>query len=738
MNQAQNVIALPPGTRLEGYRIVDVLGAGGFGITYLGEDVAMGRRVAIKEYLPGELATRARDGRTVTPIDAGRAEGFAWGLRRFLDEARTLAQFEHPNIVTVFALFEANGTAYYVMRYVEGEPLDRIVPLGSVLEEKRVKSLLFPLLDGLEAVHAAGFLHRDIKPANVFVRRDGTPILIDFGSARMALSGHTRTLTAVLSPGYAPFEQYHADGVQGPWTDLYALGATLYRCIVGVTPPEAALRVNARARNKPDPLLKVTEAAGRRYDPALLAAVDACLNLNEEDRPQSVSALRAALGRPRAPSGAAPRTAAPGPAVEAPAGQTLLAGAPGHAGAPDGAGDADRHDEDRAPAGRSPPAAPSARRRVPRLGLAAVILVLLGAGGVWAYGEYIAPARRADDEARRKAEDEARRKAEDEARRKAEEERRRAEARRPQECDRLAAPEFDPANAGGLRGLPIDKIDDARALAACRDAVARFPDETRFKMLLARIHFAAKRYGEALEIARALAAGGDAAAEALLSVMYEEGAGVERNRAEAARLLRSAAARGLARAQYSLGTAYQGGGLVAKDPAEAMRWYRKAADANYAPAQYAVGRAYLAGADVAKDEGEAARWFRRAAERGHPAAQYDLGALHLEGRGVAQSDAEALRWFRQSAEQGLAAAQYNLGYMYVQGRGVAQSDAEAVRWFRRAAEQGYPLAQFAMGLAYRDGRGVAASRDEAIAWFRRAAAKGHEPAKKALEQLGVR
>jgi TPR repeat protein/serine/threonine protein kinase len=731
MNQAQNVIALATGTQLDGYRIVDVLGAGGFGITYLGEDVAMGRRVAIKEYLPGELATRARDGRTVTPIDAERAEGFAWGLKRFLEEARTLAKFEHPSIVTVFAFFEANGTAYYVMRYVEGESLDRIVPLGSVLEEKRVKALLFPLLDGLEAVHAAGFLHRDIKPSNIFVRRDGTPILIDFGSARMALSGHTKTLTAVLSPGYAPFEQYHADGAQGPWTDLYALGATLYRCIVGVTPPEAALRVNARARNKPDPLLKVTEAAGRRYDPALLAAIDACLNLNEEDRPQSVNALRAALGQSRA----APRTAAaPGPVVEIPAGQTLLAGASGYAD------DARaREDEDEGTARRPPepaPLRPRARRRTPRLGLAAAILVLLGAGGVWAYGEYVVPARRAEDEARRKAEEEARKKAEEEARRKADEERRRVDARQPQDCDRLAAAEFDPTNAGGVRGVDFRKIDVTRALAACEQAVARFPDEDRFKLLLARVQIAGQRYAEALALVRPRVAGGDPVAEVTLALLYELGWGVEKNDAEFIRLLRSAAQRGHARAQASLGRAFARGHGVTKDGTESMRWFRKAAEGNFAPAQYAVGRAHLAGVDAAKDESEAARWFRLAADRGHPAAQYDLGTLYLQGRGVAQSDADAVRRFRQSAEQGFAAAQYNLGYMYIQGRGVTQSDAEAVRWFRLAAEQGNAQAQYALGLAYAEGRGVAADRAEAITWLRRAGAQGHEQARKALEQMG--
>ena len=765
MNQVRNVIALPSGTMLEGYRILDVLGAGGFGITYLAEEVAIGRKVASKEYLPGELATRARDGDAVTPIDRGRAQGFAWGLRRFIDEARTLARFEHPNIVTVFAFFKANGTAYYAMRYVEGEPLDRIVPVGTVLEETRLRAILLPLLNGLEAVHAAGFLHRDIKPANIFVRADGSPILIDFGSARMALSGHTKTLTAVLSPGYAPFEQYHADGGQGPWTDLYALGATLYRCVTGATPSEATQRVNARARNRPDPLLPARNAAKRSYDPALLAAIDAALRLNEEDRPQSVSEFRAQLDRQPMAADAAPAST-----MDAPGGQTLIVGIP------DGPA---REDEERGAAEdtMSPPEATGpvpARRRGRRLALAAASLALLCGGAVWAYSEYVVPSQRAEEEAKLKAAREAtQRAANDAARRKAEKDRLHAEAQLPRQCDRLAAVEFDPANAGAVRGVALEKIDAAGALSACQDAVARFPDENRFKVILARAHVAAQRYAEALEILRPLAASGDSAAEVLLGFCHESGFGVPKDEAEAVRLYRSAADRNNPRAQHAIGVAYLNGRGMAKDEAEAMRWFRKAADLGFALAQYVLGLGYASGTGIAKNDVEAVQWYQSAANQGYPPAQYDLGVMYHEGRGVPRSDVEAVRWYRAAAEQGLAAAQYNLGAMYFHGRGVAQSDAEAarwyrsaadqglavaqlsvgfmyfegrgvaknepqgVRWFRLAAEQGNAEAQFNMGWVYRNGRGVAADREQAIAWLRRAAAQGNEQARKALQEMGA-
>ena len=182
MEERKHKHALPVGYRLRDYRIVDVLGVGGFGITYLAHDDTLERRVAIKEYLPNEFAVR--DGTTVHPKSTTDREDFEWGLQRFLDEARTLARFRHPNLVRVVTYFEANRTAYIVMDYEEGEPLDRLLARHGWLTEAQLKRVLLPIIDGLRAVHAAGFLHRDIKPSNVFVRRsDETPLLLDFGAA---------------------------------------------------------------------------------------------------------------------------------------------------------------------------------------------------------------------------------------------------------------------------------------------------------------------------------------------------------------------------------------------------------------------------------------------------------------------------------------------------------------------------------------------------------------------------
>ncbi|HEY7674935.1 MAG TPA: serine/threonine-protein kinase [Burkholderiales bacterium] len=280
-------ISLPRGYALHEYRIEQTLGIGGFGLTYLATDSNLNLKVAIKEYLPGDLALRGED-QSVQPKSDSSLDSFNWGLSRFLDESRTLASFRHPNIVRVLRFFEANRTAYMVMEFVAGESLTEWIRNRRPLDQKTVLAIVDPLLNGLEVIHSAGYLHRDIKPANIFVREDRSPVLLDFGSARMASAG--TELTAIVTPGYAPIEQYHSQGRQGPWSDLYAFGGVLYWMLTGNKPVEAAARVR-------EELLKpaVKAADGNLYQAELLAAVDWALSPHEEQRPQSVREFRAAL-----------------------------------------------------------------------------------------------------------------------------------------------------------------------------------------------------------------------------------------------------------------------------------------------------------------------------------------------------------------------------------------------------------------------------------------------------------
>ena len=294
MPDSEHKQALPSGHRLGQYRLLGVLGVGSFGVTYLGEHVGLGHRVAVKEYLPNEFAVR--DGTTVHPKSPADREGFEWGLSRFVDEARTLTRFRHPNLVRVSDYFEANGTACIVMDYEDGEPLDALLRRRGALTEAQLRRVVLPVADGLRQVHAAGFLHRDIKPANVFVRRsDESPVLLDFGSARQALGRKSRSMTAIASAGYSPPEQYESDGSQGPWTDIYALSALCRRAITGRAPIEATRRQGALLRTGADPLPRLAEAGVAGYSPAFLAAVDWGLRVVETERPQSLDEWLAQL-----------------------------------------------------------------------------------------------------------------------------------------------------------------------------------------------------------------------------------------------------------------------------------------------------------------------------------------------------------------------------------------------------------------------------------------------------------
>ena len=294
MNNAQQPInALPKGYRLQEYELVRVLGFGGFGMTYLGFDDNLNKAVAIKEYLPSDIAVRTSDN-SVMPQASEFQGNFEWGLERFLDEARTLARFDHRHLVKVHRFFQMHNTAYIVMEYAEGETLSEYLNRKGVLNESELKAILDPILDGLAAVHRADFLHRDIKPGNIVIRaEDRSPVLIDFGAARQAVGAMSRSVTSIVTPGYAPIEQYSTLGnQQGPWIDIYALGCVCYHALTGDEPIPAIDRIHS------DPLIPVSDRCKGRASQQFLAAIDHALQVDKGARPQTVSEWRAELGDP--------------------------------------------------------------------------------------------------------------------------------------------------------------------------------------------------------------------------------------------------------------------------------------------------------------------------------------------------------------------------------------------------------------------------------------------------------
>ena len=313
--------ALPIGTRLEEFEVTGIVGEGGFGIVYLVRDHSLMREVAIKEYMPSALAARGA-GLAVSVRSDDQAETFAAGLRSFVNEARLLAQFDHPSLLKVYRFWEANGTAYMAMPYYRGATLRQTLDaLGRPPTQAWLQDLLRALLDALELMHHAHCYHRDIAPDNILVLDDGRPLLLDFGAARRVIGNKVQALTVILKPGYAPVEQYgEMPGVkQGPWTDVYALGAVLYAAISGRPPVPSVTRLVTDAM----PPLRVVAPDGYAAD--FIAVIDRCLGVRPAERPQSIAELRALLhlgdrrqrdrgsGAKPTPPSAAPQTTAPGP-----------------------------------------------------------------------------------------------------------------------------------------------------------------------------------------------------------------------------------------------------------------------------------------------------------------------------------------------------------------------------------------------------------------------------------------
>jgi len=516
------LVALPTGYRVGRYTLSSVLGEGGFGITYRARDEALRRDVAVKEYLPADVAVRDND-TTIRPRSASDTQLYHWGLQRFVDEARTLAAMSAPNIVAVHDFMETNGTGYMVMELIEGRSLAFILDRDGPMAADRLLPITRQLLAGLEAVHTRGYLHRDIKPGNILLRPNGQPVLVDFGAARISRRSGTHAMTSVYTPGYAPAEQYAADGEQGPWTDIYALAATLYEAIIGWPPPDATTRLLN------DRMVPAAQSAAGRYPDSFLAGIDAGLGLRKHDRPPSVAVWRAMLfdePMPADPSLSTTRTDFPtviagqrsskSGAVATP--RSSQPGATPSMRPPPEASPSRRQPSVREPSVREPSLrepspsraaprdeAPAKRARWPLIAGALALLALGGGGGLLVAGGLglFDGAERQRQEADRRAAEEERRKADlaEAARRQAEQEavarakaqadeaerRRIEEAAARQRADEEAARAKAAADARqraadeeAARARAIE--EDARRRAAAEDeARRRAADEARRK-----------------------------------------------------------------------------------------------------------------------------------------------------------------------------------------------------------------------------------------------------------------
>ena len=604
-------MSLPEGITLGHYQLLHVLGQGGFGITYLAVDQRTNAQVVIKENLPTFYAARDDASLQVQPLAVEDAvQNYAHTLQRFVDEARILAHLNHPNIVRVHEAFEALGTAYYVMPYIEAKELHKVIPTEAV-DEAWLLPILKAVLSALEYLHAKKLLHRDLKPGNILLQADGTPILIDFGTARALQT--ERSATMVGTPGYTPIEQITPHGKRGAWTDLYALGATCYRLITGQLPPQAVERIEDE-----DPYLPLASRAElrARFSLALLSSIDKALAVRAKDRWQSAQEWTAALSVPPTPR-VTPRTT-PLPTEQTP---------------------------------EAPVASTGSAKKPLTLILCLLGVLLLGGGyGVYAYldaveqervqAEYaLAEAQRvAQEHAERLAHEEAECKAREEAERLAREE---AERKAREEAERLAREEA----ARNAREEACSRYTQSVLAVHAKESLPKASD------------IPLPPNDEVLQTLRELADKGNHEAEFVFSVLTVHGLSVSKDASKAMEYLRKAANGGQPQAQTSLGRRYEKGIGVAEDGAEAVKWYRKAAEQGHADGQFRLGYCYQHGIGVAKDGSEAVKWYRKAAEQGYASGQNNLGYCYHHGIGVAKDRTQAIEWYRKAARQGNEYAQ---------------------------------------------------------------------------------
>ncbi len=777
--------ALPVGYVLNGtYAIVSVLGQGGFGITYLATELTTQRQVVIKENYPAQLVYREPGQYRIAPCGAEAEFSYKAVLQSFVDEARVLTHLRHPHIVQVLTAFQTLGTAYYVMDYVGGRPLHKAAPSSEKITEEWLLSVMKSLLCALQYLHTLPqpLLHRDIKPNNILLLPDGSPVLIDFGPTSML---------AAYTPGYSPLEQ-NSRAKRGPWTDLYALGATCYYLLTGENPPDC----HERTDDDPYRPLSQRPELSRRFSPAVLAGIDRALRMPRHERWQtSQDWLDSLFGKQAAAEVVSGSKSRPrrGKAVFA-AALLLLAAAgtvsyyQGFVSEPDKRtvnemnmsrimsimiqdvrlentpiedvldflrGEARKYgltlnfvyNDSAVPPGTPQPI-------ISNLALQEVSIkeflhyVCLKANCQYRVEDsaiVITPVVSGNQPQPQPEPEPVEPQPQPEEKSDAPEDRESL----IREVDQLVADEQYEGLVERLMPLAEQGYDPAQVrLGACyfhgygvsqdyEQAVSWYRKAAEQGLAVAQCALGlcyyegrgvAQDYDQVVSWYRKAAEQGDAVAQNNLGLCYYEGRGVAQDYEQAVSWYRKAAEQGLAVALINLGLCYDEGRGVAQDYEQAVSWYRKAAEQGHAEAQFGLGGCYYEGHGVAQDYEQAVSWYRKAAEQGYARAQYYLGWCYQNGQGVPQDYAQAVQWYRKAAEQGDAEAQCNLGWCYCGGHGVAQDYEQAVSWYRKAAEQGGAVAQYNLGLCYFHGHGVARDYAQVVSWYRKAAEQGHAAA----------
>ena len=744
---------LQPGALLQAgkYRIEKILGQGGFGITYLATQELLNRRVAIKEFFMRDFCSRGQDTATVTLGTDANREQMERYRAKFLKEAKVIAQLDHPNIIRIYDIFEENGTAYYVMEYIEGESLSQLVKRRGALPEQEAVACIRSVAEALKHVHSLGINHLDVKPGNIMVRRaDNRVFLLDFGLSKQYDTDGNQTSSTPLgiSHGYAPIEQYTPDGMKefSPQTDIYALGATLYYLVTGNTPPPAGELFTHKLEGFPPTVSS-----------ALRRAIGRAMRQQREDRPATVEkfeALLPAQGQPKKKSGNR-RPSKDNP--EADDETTRL-----------------HHEADETPEGKGTPRRngfkrffQSNRKKIALIG-AGVIALAIVCGVIYTsqpsyiYKQALKAYEAGNYDTAFKKFRQAAEKGYANSQYWLGEMYANGEGTARNDTTAIewytrAAEQGVPGAQNNLgemyeSGYIVPK-DDAKAFELYTQAAATY-GYGKAQYNLGEMYYhgrgVPKNYEEALKQYRRAAQElypGYAPAQFRLGEMYYYSRGVPQDYAKALEWYTQAAEQGYAPAQCKVGEMYLNGDGVTKDLTKVMIWFTKAAEQGYVIAQKSLAAAYQYNWWGVKDLAQAEKWYTKAAEQGDVEAQIELGEMYHYGTGVPKDLAKAEEWYTKAAETGDAEAQYRLAQMYYYGAGETDDRAKAQewypkaeKWFTKAAEQGHVYAQYTLGYMYQDGVGVPRDHAKAKEWYTKVTEQDIVPdyarhAKARLEEL---
>ena len=666
-------IALKPGTPLAGrYVIGRVLGQGGFGISYVALDSKTRSRVALKEYLPTDFVSRDGHSQLLDLISEDRREDFVYGKEQFLSEARTLAEFiGNEHIVSIHNSFEANGTAYFAMEFVEGVNLRQYMEQnGGPLPVHEANRILLPIMESLDWVHSKGIVHRDIAPDNVMIRGDGVAKLIDFGAARFSTGEKSKSLDVILKHGFAPFEQYSRRGRQGPFTDVYAMAATYYYAVTGKVPPDAVDRMAEDELLPPGSL-------GVKIRPDTERVLLKALSVRPSDRYPRMTdfynALLETMPYPFDPDAGSAESA--GGQNTADPFRTVAAAGDALFGVK--SSDADRMFElgSRYENGLGVPQdysqAMSWYLQAADQGHAEAMyrtgnLYYSGRGVTRDYTKAMDWYRKAADKG---------------------------------SADAMNDIGYLYENGLGVTTDLKKAAEWFRRAAENDSAMAMFNIGLYYRLGTG----VARDYAKAMEWYRKAADRGRADAMNDIGFLYGTGSGVARDDRQALEWYRKAADKGHAMAMKNVGTYYRDGRGTSQDYGKAMECFRKAADNGYAEAMYCIGELYYNGQGVARDYAKAMQWYRKGADHGSSSAMCDIGYLYHKGEGVAQDYRQAMDWYRKAADKGVAQAMHNLGVLYRDGLGVSRNYDSALYWYGRAVDAGRTKSRESIQALVRDG-----------------------------------